>query len=70
MYAKDDTQHRARVLLIAMGIVILTVLSLKSLDIPARDSVTSAPDTAPVIEDWKGNSGSIPTTPPAGPALP
>ncbi len=69
MYANNDTQHRVWILLIATGIAILTVLSLQSLDIPVRNDVISVPDTSPVIEDWRGNSGHIPSTAPVPPAL-
>ena len=60
MFANTSIQFRPQLILIAMGIVILTVLSLRGLDIPVRHDVTNGPDTAPVIEDWRGNSASLP----------
>lgn len=69
MFANNEIQLRPGLLLIAMGIVILAVLSLQSIDIPVRHDVTSVPDTPPVIEDWRGNSGSIPSAPSVPPAL-
>ncbi len=63
MFAKPESLNRPSLLLIAMGIVILAVLSLKSLDIPVRQDVTGVPVATPVIEDWRGNSGSIPDAP-------
>ncbi len=66
MFATNHIQPRPSILLIALGIVILAVISLKSVDIPVRLDVTSVPVTTPVIEEWRGNSGSIP----AAPALP
>lgn len=64
MFASNPIHYRPHLILIAMGIVILAVLSLQSLDVPVRQDVTNGPDTSPVIEDWRGNSGSLPPVPP------
>lgn len=62
MSNQEITQHRASGLLIAIGIgiALFLVFAVKANDIPARLDLMSSPKAAPVVEDWKGNSGSIP----------
>ncbi len=67
MFATNHIQPRPSILLIALGIVILAVISLKSVDIPVRQDVTGVPVATPVIEEWRGNSGSIPNEPAGSP---
>lgn len=63
------TQHRASgpsmamSVAIAIGIVLLLVIAAKSLGIPVHQDLTGVSNAAPVVEDWKGNSGSIPQRP-------
>ena len=68
MFATHHIQPRPSILLIALGIVILAVISLKSVDIPVRQDVIHVPVATPVIEEWRGNSGSIPAAPVHPPA--
>ncbi len=68
MFATNHIQPRPSILLIALGIVILAVISLRSVDIPVRQDVTSVPVDTPVIEEWRGNSGSLPAAPVHPPA--
>lgn len=59
MSDQETIQTRAGIVLIAIVIVFALVLSVSSLDIPVRHDATGEADTTPVVEDWKGNSGSI-----------
>ena len=59
----------ARGLLISLGIAILAAISMLSYDRAARDGTPPTQDAQPAIEDWKGNSGSLPDKAPLPPAL-
>lgn len=45
---------------IGIAIVLLIVFAAKLIDIPVRQDLTGSPSSSIVVEDWKGNSGSIP----------
>lgn len=45
---------------IGIAIVLLLVFAARLIDMPVRQDLMSSPNIAPVVEDWKGNSGSIP----------
>lgn len=65
MSSKEVIQHRASSLLIIIGtgIALFLVLAANALDISVRHDATTGAKTAPIIEDWKGNSGTIPYKP-------
>lgn len=57
----DDKQGASILpIAVAIGIVVLLVFAAKILDIPVRQDLTVGSNSALVVQDWKGNSGSLP----------
>lgn len=51
-----------RDLLLALSLTVLAALAMQASGAP----VPNGPDDAPVVRDWKGNSGSLPAAPHQG----
>lgn len=69
MSSEKVIQHSANglstsvVIAIGIGVVLLLVFAAKSVDMPVGPDLTGGLSATPVVEDWKGNSGSIPQRP-------
>ncbi|MEW7008598.1 hypothetical protein [Lentilitoribacter sp. EG35] len=67
MTIKEVTQQRASGLLIAIGIVfvLFLIFAVNMFEPPVRQDLTGSTKNAPTVNDWKGNSGSLPYSPPS-----